>query len=513
MKPINFMRAISGEIKITLIYLAAGCLWIVTTGLVAGRMLAERIQVFEIAKGLLYVGLTALLLYGLLRRYIGALTSAHKRIHQLAYLDEGTGLPNTHYFWEKLQKTIEAEHPFLLLVLRISRFEDIQDVYGRKHSQALVFSVADRLQLLFGDDVFISRTENDTFSLIAKLGKGMRREGILQSLERVLKEPFALEEDEVMPAFHVGIARYPGDGSEGDLLVHCAYRSLSRAKEAGRMYIMDNSAGKMETARRRMYLGYELKKALARGQFTQHFQPKISVETGEVVGIEALIRWNHPVLGSISPAEFIPIAEENGDIVSIGRWMLSEACRQAKWLQQTQQCRVPVSVNVSAKQFWQNIAEDVEAALEEAGLAPEYLILELTESMMINPESAIRILSRLKSLGVKISIDDFGTGFSSLAYLKRLPIDEIKIDKSFIDEILAENRDRQIVRSMVAMAHHLNLTVVAEGVEKKEQLDCLRALGCDQVQGYYYSEPLDADRLALFLSNGNQTPVARICNC
>lgn len=248
---------------------------------------------------------------------------------------------------------------------------------------------------------------------------------------------------------------------------------------------------------RRARVGEALKHALDAGQFSQQFQPIMDADTGAIVGMEALIRWHHPVLGPISPAEFIPLAEETDNIIPIGRWMLLEACRKAKWLQDTGQCRLPVSVNVSAKQFRHDgIVEDVRDALAETGLEPTYLMLELTESIMMDPDAARGTLSRLKALGVKLSLDDFGTGFSSLSYLKRFPFfDEMKIDKSFIAEILSEQRDCQIVKSMIAMAHHLGMSVVGEGVEEQAQLDCLRQLGCDRVQGYYYFPPMDFRRL------------------
>jgi len=488
--------------KLALIYLTAGCVWILATSLWLGDFSLERFRYFEVAKGLAFVSVTALLMYGLLKKWEGNMNAANRRIHQLAYSDGMTGLPNAHSFWETLQRAVTEGRSFLLLILRISRFEEIQDVYGRKQGMAFVAAVAERLKGLVDRGVFVSQTESDTFHLIVRLEGDVREETILRTLEQRLQQPFRFGEDELTPAFHIGTARYPGDGTDGELLVHCAYRSLARARESGVLYIREQAPDGMESARRRLFLEKELKKALARGEFTQHFQPKINIETGETAGFEALIRWNHPALGPISPAEFIPIAEESGDIVAIGKWMLHEACRQAKRLQDTQQCFVPVSVNVSARQFWQNIVGVVESALDDAGLDPEYLVLELTESLMINPESAVRILTRLKTLGVKLSIDDFGTGFSSLAYLKRLPIDELKVDKSFIDEILTDSPDRRIVQSLIVLAHHLNMTVVAEGVEKKEQVDCLRDLGCDQVQGYYYARPMTGEQLAAFLADG-----------
>jgi len=487
--------------KITLIYLGAGWLWILASSVLMGLWFGGGIPVYEIVKGLLFVALTAFMLYGLLNKYIGELIAAHERIHKLAYLDEATGLPNAHSFFGKLEQCIGEGRPFLLLTLRVSRFEDLQVVYGSRQSQALMAAVAGRLAAFSDRRFFVSRTDASTFKIIAKLDGGMGYDAILQKVERELKAPFQIGPDEISPSLHIGIARYPGDGTDGDVLVHCAARSLSRARDAGVLYIPEPAAERTEHDRRRLLLEKDLRKALARGQFVQHYQPKISVATGRVTGLEALVRWHHPVRGTIPPGEFIPIAEQNGDIVPIGRWVLFEACRMARRLRDERNRHLPVSVNVSAKQFWQNIVGDVEDALAEAGLEPACLTLELTESVMFNPESAIRILSRLKAIGVRLAIDDFGTGYSSLAYLKRLPIDELKIDKSFVDEILAENRDRRIVQSMIAMAHHLNMTVVAEGVERKEQLDVLRSLGCDEVQGFYYARPMDSEALAGFLDS------------
>ncbi len=420
---------------------------------------------------------------------------------QLAYYDPLTQLPNAHFFDDVFQELLDHRIPFTLVVLQVSRFDEIQDAFGRALSKAFLKLLADRLRHVQGDHEQIFMVDRQTFKLLYQSKSRKEAERSLHVLEQCMKMPFAIGDHEISPEFHMGMAHYPGDGLDGDTLLHHAFRALMHARDVGVAYLLENPQSK-SNLKRKLFLENELKKSLARNQLSLHFQPKVRAETNEVIGMEALMRWHHPVLGMISPGEFIPIAEENGFIIPMGEWLAHEACRFSKKLQNEFAIHIPVAINMSVKQFWQSgMIDTIKQALDSAEMSPEHLILEITESMTMNPESARQILLRLKELGVKLSIDDFGTGFSSLAHLKRYPIDELKIDKSFIDDILKGELGYKIVETIITLAHYLQIEVVAEGVESLDQLKCLRSLECDAIQGYYTAPPLNADDLVAYLLN------------
>jgi len=421
------------------------------------------------------------------------------RREQLAYYDPLTELPNAHYFEDTFQTMLDHRIPFTLVVLEVSRFDEIQDAFGRVLSRTFLKLLAERLRMIQSDDEQIFIVDRQTFKMMYQPRSMSEAENTLNMLEQCMKLPFAIGDHEISPEFHMGMAQYPGDGLDGDTLLHHAYRALMHARDVGVAYLLENPESKTNL-KRKLFLENELRKSIVRNQLALHFQPKVRAETNEVIGMEALTRWYHPELGLISPGEFIPIAEENGFIIPIGEWLAHEACRFAKKLQDELSIYVPISINVSVKQFWQSsMIETIRQALDSAGLSPEYLILEITESMTMNPESARQILVRCKEMGVKLSIDDFGTGFSSLSHLKKYPIDELKIDKSFIDDILKGELGYKIVETIITLAHHLQIDVVAEGVESLDQLKCLRGLECDAIQGYYTAPPLKADDLVAYL--------------
>jgi len=270
---------------------------------------------------------------------------------------------------------------------------------------------------------------------------------------------------------------------------------MYQAKQAGRSLYRFFSAEMGTFARERVELESARRRALARGELELHYQPKVGTETQQVRGAEALLRWRHPTRGLLLPADFIPVAEETGLIVPIGEWVIEEACRQTRLWHISGAPGLRIAVNLSAQQFRQNnLCNVVQRALGRAGLAAHFLELELTESsFMDDAERAVRVLHQLTHLGVRVSVDDFGTGYSSLSYLRRLPLDRLKIDRTFIRDVTTKREDAEIVRAIIALAHTLQLHVVAEGVETREQLDYLRTLGCDQYQGYHYSAPLSAD--------------------
>jgi EAL domain-containing protein (putative c-di-GMP-specific phosphodiesterase class I) len=300
----------------------------------------------------------------------------------------------------------------------------------------------------------------------------------------------------------VGASLFPCDSKEPQSLLKNAGNALYRARKSGgddyRFYTEDMNS----RASKQFALETSLRHAIDREEFVLHYQPRLAVDSLKITGVEALVRWQHPQLGLVSPAEFIPLAEDNGLIVPIGEWVLRTACRQARQWQEKGLPALRVGVNVSARQFHQqHLAETVLKILEETSLAPEYLELELTESsIMSNAEATIDVLTRLKTMGVTISIDDFGTGFSSLSYLKRLPIDTLKIDRAFIRDVSTDPDDAALVMAIVTLAHNLRLQVVAEGVETDEQLRFLHLLRCDEVQGYRFSKPLAASGLEQLLA-------------
>jgi EAL domain-containing protein (putative c-di-GMP-specific phosphodiesterase class I) len=299
---------------------------------------------------------------------------------------------------------------------------------------------------------------------------------------------------EFFPTCSMGVAAWPSDGADEAALMRHADIAMYRAKELGRNTYQFYSSAMNARTLERLRLESELRHALERDEFVLHYQPQVALDSGRIVGMEALLRWNHPELGMVPPDQFIGLAEETGLIVAIGDWVLRTACAQNQRWQRAGYPGLRVAVNLSARQFAaQDLASSIRAVLEATGLAADCLDIELTESsLMADVDSAVASMHELKALGVQLSIDDFGTGYSSLAYLKRFPIDVLKIDKSFVRDVMADPADAAIVTSIIALAHNLKLHVIAEGVETAEQLVYLRQHGCDDVQGYYFSRPVPA---------------------
>jgi EAL domain-containing protein (putative c-di-GMP-specific phosphodiesterase class I) len=333
--------------------------------------------------------------------------------------------------------------------------------------------------------------------------------GLVEKLLTAVSQPMELGGRPMRPTISVGVSLFPHDGTDADTLLRHADAAMYRAKELGRNRYQFFTADVHERIQRRLELHSSLRLAIERDEFELHYQPQAGLRGGgQIVGVEALLRWRHPEKGLIAPAQFIGFAEETGLIIPIGTWVLHEACRQNKAWQDAGLPKIPIAVNMSAKQCEQaDVADVVRAALASSGLDPKYLELEITESIsMANPDESVPLLHRLKETGVTLSIDDFGTGFSNLSYLRRFPVDRLKIDLSFVREIATDPSSLAISEAIITMSHSLNLKVVAEGVETEDQLRLLGARDCDLIQGYFFSPPVTADAFARLLREDRRLP-------
>ncbi len=438
----------------------------------------------------------------------------------LAYYDTITQLPNRALFEDRLAQAIamakSAGQTLGVLFISLDQFKKVNDTLGHGPGDILLREFAERLKSCIAQTDTVARFGSDEFALLRTQIEGP--DDVIEtigSLSQVLKFGFELNGQELFATASVGISLFPLDGDDGQTLLKNAGAALYKAKRSGGANYQFYTADIHDRASRRLSLETTLRRALQNQEFLLHYQPKVSVDSLEITGVEALVRWHHPQLGLISPAEFIPLAEDTGLIIPIGQWVLKEACLQNKRWQNQGFARIRMAVNISARQLHdQAFADTVIKALRETNLEPEYLELELTESsIMQNAELAANVLSRLKSMGIYCSIDDFGTGFSSLASLKRLPINALKIDKSFVSEAPSEPDDAALVLAIITLAHNLRLRVIAEGVETEEQLRLLHLLRCDEIQGSLFSKPLPADALESLLDSHSEgqvrTPTTR----
>ncbi|HEX8624315.1 MAG TPA: EAL domain-containing protein [Allosphingosinicella sp.] len=425
-------------------------------------------------------------------RDISERKEAAERIAHLAFHDSLTGLPNRAVFADHLTGTVakagESADTVAVLCVDLDGFKAINDVYGHPAGDALLIAAAQRLRSAVRGHELVARLGGDEFAVVQSGGEQPGHAGLLaQRVVEALSEPFALGSDTVRISASVGVALFPADAADPESLIKNADMALYRAKGDGRGTARFYEAAMDEALRRRRQLEADLRQAIGRGELCVHYQPLADLESGAILGFEALLRWNHAQLGAIGPATFIPLAEESGYIVKLGQWVLREACGEAaRWTP-----ALKLSVNLSPIQFTQgDLAAEVEAILAETGLDPARLELEVTEGLLIKDAGkAIAILERLKELGVQISMDDFGTGYSSLSYFRLFPFDKVKIDQSFIRDMIDNPQARAIIRSVIGLGQGLGMPVVAEGVETEEQLEALRAEGCDQVQGYWISRP------------------------
>jgi diguanylate cyclase (GGDEF)-like protein/PAS domain S-box-containing protein len=425
--------------------------------------------------------------------------------------DTLTGLANRSLLRDRLsQANAYSErygHPVWVLFLNLDRFKFVNDTLGHHAGDQLLKDVALRLQGAVRETDTIARLGADEFVLVlSERADEKLVPALVQRIMDTVARPIVIDGYEFVMGSSVGIAVCPSDGHDAENLLKHAGIAMYRAKEIGRNNFQFYTAAMNEKALERLRIEGDLRNALERDEFVLHYQPQVDLHTGRIVGMEALLRWKHPVFGMVQPARFIQLAEEMGLIVPIGLWVMHTACCQSVAWQKIGLGQMRIAVNLSARQFYQqDLVDSIARILDETGLAPHLLELELTESMMMNDvEQAVGILSSLKAIGVHLSIDDFGTGYSSLSYLKRFPIDLLKIDQSFVRDITIDPDDAAIVLSIISLAHSLRLTVIAEGVETGAQLDYLRQHGCDYMQGYYFSHPLCAGECEQFLQQGNR---------
>ncbi|WP_105201015.1 bifunctional diguanylate cyclase/phosphodiesterase [Pseudoalteromonas sp. T1lg10] len=433
---------------------------------------------------------------------ISFVKESQRKMEQLAYFDTLTGLANRTFFRMQLRKSMalaeRGHYAFALFYFDLDEFKRINDTLGHDSGDQLLVEVANRLKNRLRTEDTIARLGGDEFAvLLSGIESHERARNVAHTIQHTLNQPITLGNNEVIVSASIGITMAPDDSSEEDQLLKHADLAMYEAKAKGKNTYHFYSSELNAAANERLYIENELRQGIRDSQFHLNYQPQVDSRTGKVLGFEALIRWTHPTQGAISPVKFIPIAEATGLIVELGEWVLHEACRFSARRAQAG-LEANVSVNLSVRQFQDaNLIPSLASILEQTKVAPKNLHLELTESMLMGDVgTAISQLHDIKRLGVSISIDDFGTGYSSLNYLKRFPVDVLKIDRSFVQDIPDDPNDMAITAAIIAMAQKLNLNVVAEGVETKEQMEFLKANNCFVVQGYYFSPPLSEQAVA-----------------
>lgn len=446
---------------------------------------------------------------GNITNYLGMFSDITERkksedhLKYMAHFDNLTGLPNRTLLSELVNQAIEesmkSKRMLGIFFIDLDRFKMVNDSLGHNVGDKLLQQVAERMSAVVGTNNIVSRLGGDEFIIVVK-DLQEQEDAILKAKDVIasIGKPFWVEDNELYINASIGICMYPTHGSDFETLLKHADLAMYQAKiEKGGCQLFNESIYK--TFMRKLELENELRWAISRNQMTLHYQPQISVVKGRVNGIEALIRWNHPTLGPISPGEFIPIAEETGSIMDIGKWVLKEVCKQInRWLSAS--FLVPaVAVNLSARQF---LAKDLASNLYDIVIQnccdPQHIVIEITESSSLHGiESVLPILHEFKSFGFQIAIDDFGKGYSALGYMKQFPIDILKIDKSFVQELTSDSKSAFITKAIIDMSHGMELRVIAEGVETQEQLDCLRKMNCDIIQGYVIDPPMPAEQLEI----------------
>ncbi len=476
---------------------------------------SERIQLQVGGLVVASMFLIYLILFKMARRADRVVTRQHlerlanaERVRYQTYHDQLTGLPNRASFVEqldsKLDQTSFDETTLAVLILDIDQFKLVNDSLGHRAGDELLRIASRRLQKLVRENDLLYRLGGDEFAILTeRVSQPSDAAPLAQRVIEAMREAVDIEGHAIVPTVSIGISVYPKDDTAIEKLVKNADAAMYRAKQAGRNQYCFYSPEMNAQAADRLRLESALQQAISNDEFVLHYQPRVDAQNRAIVGMEALLRWQRPGEGLVPPGEFIPILEDRDLIVEVGEWVLRSAARQVRdWLDRGLDPR-RVSVNVSSRQFRkQNFIDVVHAAIEDAGIPAEYLELELTESLLLDHSShAIEIMQNLKVIGVKLSIDDFGTGYSSLSYLKRLPIDFLKIDRGFISEVTTNEKDAAIVNTITTLAEELRIGVVAEGVETEDQWRLLRGKHCQELQGFYFSRPVEAAQVESLLSH------------
>jgi diguanylate cyclase (GGDEF)-like protein/PAS domain S-box-containing protein len=427
-----------------------------------------------------------------------------QHIRHLAEHDALTQLPNRTLLQDRLEVAIAQAHRTAMTVgvmmVDLDHFKRINDSLGHEIGDQVLLQIAARLKACVRDSDTVARMGGDEFvTLVDSSGDDDAIARIASDIVAAISAPLLVGKHELHLSASVGVSCYPSDGADVATLLKNADTAMYHAKSAGRGHYQMFSAEMMRRAHRKLELESAMRKALTSGQFLMHYEPQVCMRTGALLGAEALIRWQHPERGMIPPAEFIPVAEDTGQIVAIGDWTLRTVCAEARKMQLRLGLSLSISVNLSPRQFAQpNLTDVIEAACREGGLDPQFLVLEITEGTLLKrSEQILATLDRLRYLGIRIAVDDFGTGYSSLAYITRFPVDLLKIDRSFVRDIVDDPADAAIANAIIAMAHSLGIAVVAEGVETAEQLALLRERNCDAAQGWYFGKGMTAASFAV----------------
>jgi len=434
---------------------------------------------------------------------------AAEQLQRMAHYDSLTGLPNRTLFFRTLESAVALapgqDQCIVVMFIALDRFKSVNDTLGALHGDELLRQFANRLMQCVRLRDTVGRMGGDEFALILSAPREqLDPVQTVHDVRAALRRPFELDGHRAELSASIGIAMYPDDATDAQSLVQFADIAMERARQSGRDGFRFYTAGMNAQVAARLDLELALRRALEQEQLLLYYQPKAQLDTGELAGAEALLRWQRPDYGLVYPAEFVSVLEDTGLIVRVGAWIIDAACRQiGQWLRNGVG-PVRVAVNVASRQFVEcDLTQVVQTALQRYGVPPELLELELTESaLMSNSERTIGVLAQLKAMGLKVAIDDFGTGYSSLAYLQRFPIDKLKIDIAFVRDITTNPNDAAIARAIINMAHSLKLRVIAEGVETDDQLDYLRHSECDEIQGFLFSQPLTAADMATLVHSG-----------
>lgn len=476
----------------TLYFIIGNALFTVSTvSIDAYYVVGELIQVCA------FITLFYAIYYASVERPYKDLALSEMRMQKMVYYDEISGLPNQRYLEETLERELQVpKKRKAILLIEIERLDTIKASFGQKSMNELVLVIAERFTKVLEEDQLLIRFGKNQFMLYLKHYEQENVQIICERLRQCLDQPIQIKHYSLRLKFHVGVAIYPTDAYHPEKLFQCAHFALNEAKQSATSNLAFYTTEIKKKNKDQLQLEHDLEKALYNNELFLEYQPQLDLKTKELCSVEALVRWQHPIRGKIPPNHFITIAEESGLIIPLGLIVLKMACQEIKQLQQSTGKMIGVAVNVSLSQLYQeNFLDEVRNVLQETEYDPKYLQLEITESMTFEATQLIPILRELKQMGIAIAIDDFGTGYSSLSYLTDFPIDCLKIDRSFVNKIGVSDKGAAIVTTILAMAKHLQVKVVAEGIETAEQLSYLEQAGCDKIQGYYLSRPIPFNEL------------------